>query len=354
MSFHVFILYLLNHIEGQRTTSSIYHILRGKKSSQTIQDARLFRLGPYLGLLPRFNKEEFDQIVNELVDKGLIVNSDHITYLTDHSKSLIKKDQWYSSIYFNGEEFSHLIVSFYQKLQLLVQSVSYLSNQQSNFIPIAEDFKVQQDVKLILKSPNVLNQQGEQLYQEMNQLLHEVDEQHANILMMNLTGFDQVGMSIRQIANQLHEPERIIQLKLISTIHVWLTVIKSNENDFQIVSQLIPNQHHINLTQSALKTYELLNQNHSIDQVVYIRKLKRSTIEDHVVEIATKNKTFSTNLYVPSKLEQEIKKVVLKHDTKRLKLLKEKLPEEVSYFQIRLVIARLHDEQAMREVASHE
>ena len=38
------ILFCLQKINGERTIYSIYHLLKGKKSSQTIQDTHLFHL----------------------------------------------------------------------------------------------------------------------------------------------------------------------------------------------------------------------------------------------------------------------------------------------------------------------
>ncbi len=40
------ILFCLQKINGERTIYSIYHLLKGKKSSQTIQDTHLFHLQP--------------------------------------------------------------------------------------------------------------------------------------------------------------------------------------------------------------------------------------------------------------------------------------------------------------------
>lgn len=49
------VLVQLQRIEGVRTVYSIYHLLKGKKSSQTIQDAHLFNLGIFFKPFPIYN-----------------------------------------------------------------------------------------------------------------------------------------------------------------------------------------------------------------------------------------------------------------------------------------------------------
>ena len=53
------ILYCLQKLKGERTIYSIFHLLHGKQSSQTIQDAYLFRLTAFFHTYPQLKRQEF-------------------------------------------------------------------------------------------------------------------------------------------------------------------------------------------------------------------------------------------------------------------------------------------------------
>ncbi|WP_017184945.1 helix-turn-helix domain-containing protein [Alkalibacillus haloalkaliphilus] len=350
MLFERLILYLLSFIENQRTTSSIYHILKGKKSAQTIQDSQLFRLSPYLGILPKLSKDEFDCYIDRLISKGLLLNSEELTYLTEEAHKLNKEDQWFSNLYFNGEKYSQIALPFYRKLQLLVQTTSHLIKGHNNFLPVSDNDEVQRDVKNVLKESELISSNGEGLYQELHQLFQLVDEKRANLMMLSFTGADQVGLSITQIASEFNQPERVVQLHIISTVHLWIEYILKDHNHFPVCYKFLMNRNETSLTHSAQVTYEKVGLGYTVEQIAYIRHLKRSTIEDHIVEIATKDQAFKIDEYVSQHVYSLIEKAINHLTTKRLKLIKEQLPEHVTYFQIRLTMARLGAEHHKQEV----
>src|SRR3954469_3240333 len=66
------ILYCLKQLKGERTIYSIYHLLNGKKSSQTIQDAHLFSIKKFFRIFESLTRESFEEIITNLVNKQLI------------------------------------------------------------------------------------------------------------------------------------------------------------------------------------------------------------------------------------------------------------------------------------------
>ena len=63
-----------------------------------------------------------------------------------------------------------------------------------------------------------------------------------------------------------------------------------------------------NLTFSTEKTYALLKQGYSVTDIMSIRKLKKSTIEDHLVELAIHMKEFSIDPYVSFEKQKQIQR----------------------------------------------
>ena len=54
------ILFCLHKINGERTIYSIYHLLKGKKSSQTIQDTHLFHLQPFYQTYTNLSRNDLE------------------------------------------------------------------------------------------------------------------------------------------------------------------------------------------------------------------------------------------------------------------------------------------------------
>ena len=68
------ILFCLQKINGERTIYSIYHLLKGKKSSQTIQDTHLFHLQPLFQTETNLSRNELEKIVAKFLSDQLLIN----------------------------------------------------------------------------------------------------------------------------------------------------------------------------------------------------------------------------------------------------------------------------------------
>ena len=93
------------------------------------------------------------------------------------------------------------------------------------------------------------------------------------------------------------------------------------------------------LTASTNSTAQLYRAGRTLEEISHIRRLKMSTIEDHIVELAMNEPNFSIEPFVTNEEQKQILDAVENYDTKRLKTLKELLPQ-LSYFQLRLTLAK--------------
>jgi len=96
---------------------------------------------------------------------------------------------------------------------------------------------------------------------------------------------------------------------------------------------------HNPLSGSAFQSAELFNNGHSIEQISKIRRLKMSTIEDHIVELAMNEPQFKVEQFVSNEDIKRVLTAVEDYNTRKLKVLHEIVPH-LSYFQLRLVLAR--------------
>jgi uncharacterized protein YpbB len=69
--------------------------------------------------------------------------------------------------------------------------------------------------------------------------------------------------------------------------------------------------------------------------------LKVATIEDHFVEIALREKEFSIEMFMEKEKMEKVTKVIEALQTRKLRVLKQAVGEEISYFEVRLVLARM-------------
>ena len=67
-----------------------------------------------------------------------------------------------------------------------------------------------------------------------------------------------------------------------------------------------------------------------------------NTIYDHIVEIALHDDNFPIEPFVSREKQDEIFKAAEKLKTRKLKLIKEAVGEDIDYFQIRLALTKRH------------
>lgn len=333
MFFEQLLLHILQKYDGQRTVFSAYHLLKGKKSGQTIQDVGLFQLQPYFNLFPRLTKEKFYTQIQHLEQKNKITISEdeHVHVLVAPHLTFDGLDGWH----LRGGE--HV---FFNRFQLVVQTISNLRMQESRFLPIVRDERVQQFVRQYLTWLHFQEEKQQHAFIEaFHQLLEElpVTEQEKNIFMYRLSGFQQIGWTWQQLKEQTNSSELDLQLQYVHTLHHMIRFIEEH-----VIALFEPLLYQVRvqtvLTASTQQTANLLMQGMNMEQIAQIRRLKMSTIEDHIAEIAMNVQTFPIEQFVPNEIRLAIEAVVSEVGSKKLRPIKEKIPE-ASYFQIRLVLA---------------
>ncbi|WP_096153704.1 helix-turn-helix domain-containing protein [Bacillus sp. FJAT-45066] len=342
-------LYCLNKFNGERSVSAIYHLLRGKKSSQTIQDGQLFQLHSLFGMLPSVTRESITDAVVKLEKHLLIIvnNEGHYALTEKGQHTLIKfSDDFNLPTYLNGWQYHKLSLLFWKRFSLLIQTLSNILNKYSNFLPVQTDLDTQYFIKKsILSKKMSTHQYAEQVHSETENLFAMLSEKEATILTYQLSGYKEAGLTIYQLAKRLKVEEEWVQILFIGAIHQMLTKLDQNKDDFPELYSLCEDvMQESTFTVTTEKTWRLLNRGFSMDQIAQIRLLKMSTIEDHIVEISLHDQQFSIDEYVCEKHRKEIEHAIRTLKTKQLKRLKEYINNKnINYFHIRLVLTKIGD-----------
>ena len=337
------LLYCLKQLNGERTIYSIYHLLNGKKSSQTLQDAHLFSLKRYFGILEPLTRESFDEIFNKLLINKLVEPCGEQRFLLTSAGEdyLLNNAQPY---YINGWRYQAFTLLVWERLSLLVQVSSNFTFQETKYIPIQKNVEVHNWLKEFLRFTSGSKQElGKSLFSELVEILEHARDVNPKILIFRLTGYKQIGLTSSQIAKKLNIDSIHYHLEFINTIHCLLHFVESDPSRFKVLSSLLANlDQNESLTLSARKTLVLLNQGFTAEEIASIRNLKISTIEDHLVEFALNVEDFSVNSYVDEEMQLKILEISRRESTRQLKVIRNAL-KTASYFQIRLVLAKYGD-----------
>ncbi|UFT97657.1 helix-turn-helix domain-containing protein [Radiobacillus kanasensis] len=340
----------IHKMHTERSVSGIYHILVGKRSAQTLQDAHLFKVTGYFGISKKLSRKQFDQRLDQLVDHQYVskhtATSSYMRYfLTDKGKRVVSKHGLRTILdKADGLTFEGMVEPFYQRLLLAIQTISNVHKGEKSFIPILDDPITNHWVKSFYsqKRSNI-KEVTTSLYQELSFLLAQLPDREATIFVERLSGHREYGQSTEQLGDFYRLD--VIDIQTIITIVTHHIMKQVQTSPFPVLQTFLDGlSSGTFLTQSAQRTKFFLDQGFSTEEIARRRRLKRNTIEDHIVEIVHSNPHISISTYI-SKEDRAVIRAAIEHEqTRRLRDLKQYLGEPYSYFQIRLVLALMESQ----------
>ncbi|HLS36330.1 MAG TPA: helix-turn-helix domain-containing protein [Bacillota bacterium] len=343
MIFQNIILQGVEQLKSERSSAAIYHILRGKRSIQTVQDAHIYKLTQYYGIIPKLEQSFFDSYVEELVKKNSLQSFGKQQFqITNEGKYQLSQNK-VNKVGFKGLKYHQIDEIFMNRLLLFIQMITNAKMNHFSYIPIIDERSYTIWARNIYhRLKNHLDETLEQLYLEIKQVCQKISTKEANIFIDRLTGYHRYGQSIHQLSvNYGHEPIDI-QLLLTKVIHIILTSIFNNQKKFPLLNNIAPNlsKQTSFLTNSAQKTYKLFKQGYEITQIASIRNLRESTIFDHLVEISLYDEQFPFHQFLTKEIIDEVFDVLQENLTFKLKDIKQNVSPDVSYFEIRLALSK--------------
>lgn len=347
----ILILYCLKIIEGQRSIYSILHLLKGKKSAQTIQDAHFFQLTKLFSAFPYLDRADLEDVICDLENGALIhPNSSNSFLLTEAGTRYLNDNLRMNPIpsSLNGWKYHQVAELFWERLSLTIQVISHLNNHDTKYIPIQRKKDIHQWLKVFLQT-TALNREAlsKKINEEMVNCLEDSKEIDPSILIFRLTGYNTIGFTAAQVAEWKSMDFVFYHIQFMGLIHFMLERIYSNSTEYPILYKLVEISNQIDhdllpITLSAKKTYKFLTKGLMIDDIVRVRGLKRSTIEDHIVEIALNLKDFDISPFVSQEKQNLIKAAVRGSISKQLRQIRLQVPS-ADYFDIRLTLTRVGD-----------
>ncbi len=335
------LLYIIRQLDGERTMYAGFHLLRGKRSGQTLQDVEYYQLKPFFGILPKLHIEQFDKAAKVLKNNKFVTIDDHAFVHMTKQGLMAANDL--PKFQFNGWDYRGRELLFFARLSLIVQTVSHFKRGEKSFIPTQRDRDIQFFVKKMLyrqpiEDPKFSRTIGQEIVLAMER--SGMVEKQKIIFTHRLDGFQCTGWTWNQLATEFDEPPFSVYLSFIESLHLMLAAIERS-TDMPMLRKMSERiKVATYLTDSSMKTKQLFAQGLSMGEIATSRKLKMSTIEDHFVEMSINEEQFPIEQFVTRSEMEVVKEKVAELGTKRLRLLKDEF-SNLSYFQLRLILGVL-------------
>ncbi|MFQ3542943.1 helix-turn-helix domain-containing protein [Halobacillus rhizosphaerae] len=340
----------VTRLRGERTVSGIYHLLTGKRSSQSLQDSRSYRLDQFFGVYPSLNRERFQQYFEKAEREGFIViNNNQYPVITEKGKVVVQQYKDHN-FYFDGMKKHQSIQMFEERVFLLIQTTTNIHINNYTFLPVTDHKKIQNWVKkAYFRHQKDLTLYVRKLYEEIDGLLSHRPVLEAELFTYRLTGGPVIGLTRDQLAKKFAVEKEEVDIKIHHLFYYFYHQIDSQRERYPLLYQCIADLKPSTLiTHSAKRTYELLEQGDSIKEISAKRNLKESTIQDHVVEAALVIPDFSIDRFIDVQDQRFIVDQLKQLKTMKLKTIYEALEGQYSYFTLRLVLASVQQSSEER------
>ncbi|MFC4404322.1 helix-turn-helix domain-containing protein [Gracilibacillus xinjiangensis] len=340
------LLYCIDALRAERSVANVYYLLRGKKSTQTIQDSHLYNLTNFFGVYRTIKRKDFNRVVDELVKMNLIkISEQGFAHMNEYGKEyLVNQYNKFQHLYLKGMSYEKSAPQFLATLILLIQTVTNIHMKNYRFIPVIDDVAIQSNVKRFLQSKQLdMTILLKDLYDDLLQILssRKFPEYSKDIFVDYITSANEVGLGQQQLAVKYNISKEDIHCYLMNMIHLILEEIRITAPTYKVLPYILDQKRKLPLTESAIVTYKYYSSGYTIHEIANQRNLKESTVQDHIIEIAYMGEVKWSN-HMNDKEFSLIREVLEKSNTKQLKTLKDQLPDFITYFQIKLVIALWH------------
>lgn len=329
-------------MEKITSVSQIAHVFNGKRTPSMFYliEARNWHHGFLLS--NRLTKEVIQELVNELVKDHQIIEKDKGFVLTEQGQKNLRA---YFDVHYYPQKikgFSNALIrsSFWERFQLFTQVFSEFTYENSKYIPIVKDPNHQENVRQLFQS--VQSNREHLLKQWINEqvfLFKNLPSEQANALANQLTGHNIIGKTRAQISTSHQMTQMEVSFYLMDAVEELIRIIRTNEDKLPLNKQILnilKNEKYLGLSESTYKSYELIKQGNSLEQVAHLRSIKVNTVREHVLEMAFILSEFPYKHFVPKDLYKKLHDAFSKHDEYSFKEALNEF-EQLEFMHFRLV-----------------
>ncbi|MCI1903712.1 MAG: hypothetical protein LKJ03_06495 [Enterococcaceae bacterium] len=270
--------------------STPYHLLRGKRTSSILCFGFFYELLPLFGLLPRLSKTEYEAAIARSIKKGLLIASGETIQLAPAVTDQLSIPHGLDAYRWGRDD--------EKKRQLLwfaLQVSSNLAHQMTDYFPLEGQWANRQIVKDWLKKQPLDQISFLKKFQaEWQQLFSALPADAGERLSRTWSGYGQVGESMQAVYPKAPEYPEAVLLQAKADLHMLLAALE--KLPLPLLRALVAGFPPLPPTLSATK--ELLKEEIDFDTLVRRRRLKASTLRDHLLDLAIYDAQFPFAYFV--------------------------------------------------------
>ncbi|MDT2815890.1 RQC domain-containing protein [Vagococcus carniphilus] len=263
--------------------STLYHLLKGKKTSSVLTYGYFYDNLNYFNLLPKLKEKSYYNLIEKLVQKECLIEVEKgILELSETGVRILDEKNFPTLSQLNQIEYYKYDTTFWEKIMFATQVISEKSYHEGKYIPIENNLFKQQQLKKWLKSHN--ETLPSQFYKEWEKVLDFIPEDKQVLLLGQLVGHNHIGLTLNQIAIERGQDYFYTYLEFKNYLHYFIQMIEEYLTEYPIFYELLALEKSLVKTDSSQVSNQLYRQYGSVSQVSRYRRLKESTVTDHLIE----------------------------------------------------------------------
>jgi len=263
----------------------VENILKGRRTVSTLFWGMRYGILDWLGYEKKLQRDTYDSVFDQLIQEQLVEAVDQQFRLTEFGTARLNqlaKTHYQPQNLAVGQFYDSQL--FQERLLLIIQVVSEYSFDNRQYYPqlasqanlqFAREwfrwFKINGTVDLFAK-------EIQDLLQNLN------DDRLASLVAFRFMGHGTMGLTTQQLAVEYNSD--VDQIAAIQTDVMLGFIPRIKENPESLLSPLIAGIDSSRVSASATQTLAEVWQHHSFKQISQQRRLKESTVKEHILEAA--------------------------------------------------------------------
>ncbi|KRN09560.1 helix-turn-helix domain-containing protein [Liquorilactobacillus mali] len=269
-----------------RRHAVIRQVLSNKRTVSSLYWGMQYHILDWLNVEPELDEKQFDLQIDNLCEKGYLAATSKGLILS--AAGIIQKKDYQKKSYIITEPslFQHIDEKqWLELLPLLIQVISELSYHNHRYYVVGSSIRAQLFFKNWYQNIANKNDLASSLKQLLKLFLEHLPQEQSNIFMALFSGHETIGKTTEQVATMLPKfsHEDVVSLWRDLSMQFAFFLLEGDSNFRRLVVPLSTKE---KLSKSALITYQLFNDNLSIEQIAEKRRLRVSTIKEHLLESA--------------------------------------------------------------------
>ena len=325
--------------------ATLFYTLIGKRTVSTMLQCRQYDLEAYFTVMPGMKPTALKKGLERLVSDGLISGNEGEGFLLSEAGSAKKAEFFSRHAHFSlGSQLEFALVQsvLRRRMLFLIQVLSEMLHKNKHYYPVEREAKEQLWMKRLLTQQAGDKAAFARAYgEEWRSYLSRLPERDAGLFVLQFEGADHLRKTTGQMAGLLSFEEAEVKILLHQNwLRLYGTLEKEPEN-FPVLASVMQMTIKENglASASAETTMGYFMHGHGMAEIISMRGLKQSTIQDHFAEIALIYPEFPTQRFLDKEKMQYLQQLVehkVRVDYREI----QKVFPEITFFESRLIQTR--------------